>query len=156
MTQTIWLTDSEQLLWRRWLAVNRDLLATLNRSLEHRSGISLADYEVLVRLSEDGNEELRAAALADALGWGRSRLSHQLRRMEAAGLITRRTCQDDGRGSLVGLTARGRRCIEDAAPGHVADVRRYFLDAIAPGDLEVLNRVASGIADRLIGTAPQG
>jgi DNA-binding MarR family transcriptional regulator len=153
MAQTIWLTEAEQLIWRRWLSVNRELLATLNRSLERRSGISLADYEVLVRLTEDGATEMRAAALADALGWGRSRLSHQLRRMEAAGLITRRTCQDDGRGCLVGLTSHGRQSIEDAAPGHVDDVRRCFIDAMAAGDLEVLGRAITQIANRLVTTA---
>ena len=64
--------------------------------------------------------------LRNALGWEKSRLSHQLRRMQKDGLISREPNPADARSTLVCLLPAGRAIIEKAAPGHVADVRRNF------------------------------
>jgi DNA-binding MarR family transcriptional regulator len=73
---------------------------------------------------------MRIGDLAAQIGWERSRLSHQLRRMEERGLTERRTGAEDGRTTNVVLTASGRRAIEGAAPGHVDLVRRLFFDPL--------------------------
>nr|WP_082944680.1 MarR family winged helix-turn-helix transcriptional regulator [Mycobacterium sp. 852013-50091_SCH5140682] len=102
----------------------------MNRQLQAESGLSLADYDVLVALSGDRDEGMRISDLAAQIGWERSRLSHQLRRMEERGLTERRTGATDGRTTNVVLTANGRRAIDDAAPGHVDLVRRLFFDPL--------------------------
>ncbi|WP_442931113.1 MarR family winged helix-turn-helix transcriptional regulator [Mycolicibacterium sp. 120320] len=102
----------------------------MNRQLQAESGLSLADYDVLVALSGDRDEGMRISDLAAQIGWERSRLSHQLRRMEERGLTERRTGAADGRTTNVVLTASGRRAIDDAAPGHVDLVRRLFFDPL--------------------------
>ncbi|TDK93243.1 MarR family transcriptional regulator [Mycolicibacterium phocaicum] len=101
----------------------------MNRQLQADSGLSLADYDVLVALS-DNDAGMRVSDLAAQIGWERSRLSHQLRRMEERGLTERRPSVEDGRTSNVVLTANGRRAITEAAPGHVDLVRALFFDPL--------------------------
>ncbi|MCV7358905.1 MarR family winged helix-turn-helix transcriptional regulator [Mycolicibacterium fluoranthenivorans] len=102
----------------------------MNRQLQADSNLSLADYDVLVALSGAKDEGMRVSDLAAQIGWERSRLSHQLRRMEERGLAERRPSADDGRITKVVLTPNGRQAIEEAAPRHVDLVRRLFFDPL--------------------------
>ncbi|MCV7203375.1 MarR family transcriptional regulator [Mycolicibacterium peregrinum] len=102
----------------------------MNRQLQADSCLSLADYDVLVALSNVGDDGMRVSDLAAQIGWERSRLSHQLRRMEQRGLTERRASVEDGRTTNVILTEMGQQAIEEAAPGHVDLVRRLFFDPL--------------------------
>lgn len=102
----------------------------MNRQLQADSGLSLADYDVLVALSNVGDDGMRVSDLAAQIGWERSRLSHQLRRMEQRGLTERRASVEDGRTTNVILTEMGQQAIEEAAPGHVDLVRGLFFDPL--------------------------
>jgi DNA-binding MarR family transcriptional regulator len=103
--------------------------------------MSAADYAVMVPLSEAPNGQLRTKDLGIALGWDRSRTSHQVTRMVKRGLVFREFCEDDARGSVVGLTPAGRTAIEKAAPNHVALVRQLFFDPLTDGELDALGVV---------------
>lgn len=124
-----WLDDEEQQAWRGLLQLTGALQASMNRQLTEEHGISLSDYDVLARLSEV--EGVRVRDLQETLSWEQSRLSHQLSRMEKRGLVVRRACAEDRRGSVISLTAAGRRTVERAAPSHVAHVREVFLDRLS-------------------------
>ncbi len=150
---TRWLTDSEQRAWRGYQAVQAQLSARLNRQLQIDSGLSLADYEVLVALTDRPEGRLRVFELAEALQWEQSRLSHHLARMQQRGLVNRRACRDDRRGSYVLVTAAGRRAIEAAAPGHVDAVRRLFFDGLSPDQVELVELLSSRILTRLAAEA---
>ena len=140
MTDPRWLDDDEARTWRGLHRMRGALDAALDQQLaEH--GLSGADYAVLVSLSESDGDLLRARDLARAVAWDRSRLSHQLRRMEARGLVRRSECAEDARGTMVALTPQGRRAVEAAAPGHVATVRRVFVDLLDRTELTVLGDV---------------
>src|SRR3954467_11347132 len=119
-----WLTDDEQRAWRGLLQMTSRLDARLNRDLQQSSGLSLADYDVLVLLTEASEGRLRVFEIADDLQWEQSRLSHHLARMERRGLVARGDCTAGRRGALVVLTSAGRSASEKAAPAHVATVRR--------------------------------
>lgn len=123
-----WLDADEQRAWRSYLRAGTLLAARLNRQLQTESGLSLPEYEVLVRLSEAPEGTLRPVQLGRALDWEQSRLSHMLARMARRGFITRQDCPGDRRGALIVLTGDGRRAIESAAPGHVAAVRHLVFD----------------------------
>lgn len=142
---TPWLDDAEQRLWRTWLEVTAALPSALHQDLQDSAGLSLPDFDVLVRLTESPGGRLRVSELAEALTWERSRLSHHLRRMGARGLVAREECDDDGRGAFAVVTDVGRAAIEAAAPGHVRTVRRLVLDSLDEGDLERLQ----GALDRM-------
>lgn len=101
-------------------------------------GLSGPDYDVLVVLSAMDGDRMRARDLCAALDWEKSRLSHQLRRMQQDGLISRELNPDDARSTMVRLLPAGRAAIERAAPRHVDDVRRNFIDLFTAAELDVL------------------
>lgn len=92
---------------------------------------------------------LRARELGLELGWDRSRLSHQIRRMEKRGLVSREECEADARGSMIRLTPEGKAAIEAAAPSHVEYVRRYFFDVLSVEEQEILSTVFDRVLTRL-------
>src|SRR5690606_37024611 len=95
------LSDYEREAWANYQRMRMRLTAQLNRALSQKTGSSEADFEILTVLSEFPQESVRALALRCGLEWEKSRLSHQLKRMEARGLITRAVCEEDGRSILV-------------------------------------------------------
>ncbi|WP_245949739.1 MarR family winged helix-turn-helix transcriptional regulator [Saccharothrix carnea] len=144
-----WLDEREARVWQAYLAVNRELNGALERQLVRDSGLSNADYALLVPLSEAVDGVVRSRELGALVGWERSRLSHQIGRMEKRGLVTREECVEDARGSMVRLTAAGRAAIEAAAPAHVETVRRYVFDGLSVEEAEVLDRVFHRVLDRI-------
>lgn len=145
VTERRWLAPGEQRMWRAYLAGRRALDVAIDRQLAE-SGLSTADFEVLVPLSEAAEGVLRARDLGRVIGWDRSRLSHQLRRMEQRGLIERFTCETDARGTMIRLTAAGRAVLADTAPGHVDTVRRFFVDRLSLDELDTLTEVFERVA----------
>jgi DNA-binding MarR family transcriptional regulator len=125
------------------------LQAELNRQLQADSGMSLADFDVLVALTDRPDVPLRVFELAEAVQWEKSRLSHHLARIERRGLIERQDCPDDARGAFVVLTAAGRDAIERAAPAHVETVRALVFDGLAPEQVELLADVAERVLHRI-------
>ncbi|MFC4107228.1 MarR family winged helix-turn-helix transcriptional regulator [Micromonospora zhanjiangensis] len=149
MTGTRWLDADEQRAWRAYLQMQARLTARLGRQLQADAGLSLADYHVLVQLTEAPDGRLRPYELQRSLEWEQSRLSHHLARMQRRGLVGREECPSDARGAFVVITDAGRRAIETAAPGHVDAVRRYFLDGLDRGQLAELERLATQVIERL-------
>jgi len=148
-----WLTEEEQRAWRGLLRMTSQLNARMNRQLLQDYGISLADYAVLVALSEAPAGRLRVFEVADTLSWEQSRVSHQLARMQRRGLITREDCASDARGAFAVLTEAGRAAIEQAAPAHVETVRQLVFDGLTQDQLTTLTEVTSRVLDRLAATA---
>src|SRR6478736_4378028 len=132
-----WLNAREARAWRAFVDAHHGLEVHLSRRLQE-SGLSGADYEVLAVLSALDGDRMPARDLGNALGWEKSRLSHQLRRMQTDGLISREPNPDDARSTLVCLLHTGRAAIEKAAPRHVDDVRRNFLDLFTSAELDMI------------------
>ncbi|MBE7188066.1 MarR family winged helix-turn-helix transcriptional regulator [Jatrophihabitans endophyticus] len=150
MTQTVqWLDDREQSAWRSFLHMHAQLTAQLGRELQESSNLSISDYSVLVQLSDQPDQRVRILELARALQWEKSRLSHQLTRMQQRGLLERSSCKEDRRGAFVVLTDAGREALEAVAPAHVASVRRYLFDDLSLEQLEVFTAVCDGVLERL-------
>ena len=127
-----WLDDDEQEAWRVLLRHQVRALDRLDSELSEQFGLSLADYEILVHLSEAPDRQLRMSELADHALVSRSRLTHRIDRLVDAGLVVRRRCPSDRRGVNAVLTAEGVSLLERAAPSHVASVRRYVIDPLRP------------------------
>jgi DNA-binding MarR family transcriptional regulator len=144
-----WLDQREQRAWRSYLRMHSELLRHLNRQLQRDTELSVPDYEVLVHLSEVPDGRLRAFELGGALQWEKSRLSHHLTRMERRGLVAREECLTDTRGADVALTEAGRAAIEAAAPRHLEEVRRLFVDALTPDQLDTLAEISDVVLAQL-------
>ncbi|WTL51535.1 MarR family transcriptional regulator [Nocardia sp. NBC_01499] len=148
-----WLTPAQQRAWRAYMDGHQRLMTALNRQLQRDSDLSVAEYRILVLLSEAPGRALRMSELADGVLSSRSRLTHQIRRLEAERMVRRNTCLEDGRGVLAELTEEGQRRLEAAAPGHVEAVRRDFVDLLTAHQLEVIAEVFARV-DEEIGTRP--
>ena len=144
-----WLTEDEQRAWRGLLRMTAQLNVRMNRQLQDDFGISLADYDVLVVLSEAPDGRRRVFELTGALAWEQSRVSHQLARMQRRGLVAREECPTDARGAFAVLTEAGRGAIERAAPAHVEMVRQLVFDGLSSDQLTALTDVTARVLDRL-------
>ena len=131
-----WLDSREDRAWRTFIHAHHQLSVRLNRLLFQDSGMTDADYKVLAVLSEHPTDRMSAQELSGLLQWEKSRLSHQLRRMEKLGLIGREANPADARSVMVCLLPAGRRTIEHTAPQHVDNVRRHFIDLFTPAELD--------------------
>ena len=140
-----WLADDEQQDWRALQFMTMRLDAALARQMAEDSDLSLPDYGVLVALTDQPDGRMRLFELACLLGWEKSRLSHHIARMAARELLTKERCDSDRRGAYVVVTNHGRQRLVDAAPGHVAAVRRLVIDV-----LTTEQRAALGDAARTV------
>ena len=145
MDDVRWLNEAEERAWRALQFMQMRLEGELARQLAADSGLSYPDYVVLVALTDRPDGRMRLFELGATLGWEKSRLSHHITRMTDRGLVKKQKCDDDRRGSYVVATKRGRKEIEAAAPGHVAMVRRFFVDRLTPNELDVIASAAEKV-----------
>lgn len=150
-----WLNEREERAWRALQFMQMRLEQALARQLASDSDLSYPDYLVLVALTDRPDGRLRLFELATVLGWEKSRASHHVNRMVDRGLVRKEKCGSDRRGANVVVSARGRRQIAKAAPGHVDTVRRLFVDRLTPEQLDAIGDAAeivlAGIADASVG-----
>lgn len=152
---TRWLSEREQELWRGWIAASMLLPDRLSRDLQEQHGLTGTDYQILVELSETPERQMRMSTLADRTLMSRSRLSHQVDRMERAGLVGRRGCRSDGRGTYAFLTEHGWNVLVAAAPDHVESVRRHLVDLLSPEEFEAFGAACIRVASALRSEADQ-
>src|SRR5690606_11118975 len=93
---------------------------------------------------------LPALDLRCALGWEKSRLSHQVRRMAERGLLCRGPNPADARSAVVCLLGKGRRAIENASPASLARPRAAFPDLLPPAHLHALTAISETVLAHLV------
>ena len=151
MSDVRWLNEREERAWRALQFMQMRLEAEIVRQLAMGSGLSYPDYLVLVALTDHPDGRLRLFELGRVLGWEKSRVSHQVARMAERGLVKKEKCDSDRRGAYVAVTRKGRNEIGAAAPGHVATVRRLFVDVLTPEQLDVIADAAKAVLTQLDG-----
>lgn len=150
-----WLDPSQQRDWRALVIGTTLLFDRLDDELDRAHGISLTEYEILVRLSEREGRRMRMAQLAESLAHSRSRVTHTVGRLQEAGLVERIKSREDGRGVVCAMTERGYRLLEIMAPTHVTGVREHLVDRVSSEDLAAVGRVMNVVADHLIAAHPE-
>lgn len=133
-----WLTESEMRAWRAMISTSVALIAVLDTELKSAHGLSMGDYEVLVHLSDAPAHQLRMTELASKLHLSPSGITRRIDGLVRDGLVERHQCPTDRRGSNAVLTDLGFARLRDAAPTHLAGVRRHFIDRLAPDQLDAL------------------
>ena len=141
-----WLDDTEMRAWLGLVQTMQLLPLALDRQLQAEAGIPHAYYILLAMLSEAPDRSLRMSRLAAVTATSLSRLSHSVARLEERGWVERRPCPEDRRGAVAVLTDAGYRRLAEAAPGHVAEVRRRVFDLLSPAQVEALADIASTLA----------
>jgi DNA-binding MarR family transcriptional regulator len=147
-----WLNAGEQQTWRDSIEAWQWLLAAVDAQLQRDSGMPLAYYEILVRLSEAPDQSLRMTQLAEASSSSKSRVSHAVARLEERGWVRRADCPTDRRGQIAMLTDQGFAALSAAAPGHVEQVRKVLFDALTPEQLRQLDGISAAILAKAAST----
>ncbi len=141
--------SSQTAAWCAYQRMRVQLAGRLSQELARATGLSEADFEILVALIESPDDSVRALALRCGLAWEKSRLSHQLRRMEQRGLLTREDCVEDNRGTVVRITDAGRALAEEAKQHYEQAVQRYVGDVLTAEQLEALGTIAQTVLAHL-------
>jgi DNA-binding MarR family transcriptional regulator len=149
MTEPHWLTEDERAAWLRFVAVLQLLPAALDAQLNRDEQLTHFEYFCLAMLSEAPERTLRMTALATRTNATLPRLSRVIAGLESAGLVQRVPCPGDRRATNAVLTEAGWTKIVQAAPGHVAAVREYVIDALTPAQLSQLGRLSERMLIRL-------
>jgi DNA-binding MarR family transcriptional regulator len=156
-TEPDWLDPREDRAWRGFMHAHHQLALRLRRLMLQDSGLTDADYEILAVLSEHPTGHMPAQELGALVQWEKSRLSHQVRRMQERGLIAREPNPADARSAMICLLPAGRRVIQDAAPQHVHNVRRHFTGLFTPAELDTFAAFSERILHHLAGESfPRG
>jgi DNA-binding MarR family transcriptional regulator len=151
-----WLSDEEMRAWQAFLAAGALVDRCLDQQLKESTGISHLQYEILVRLSANCDNEMRMTELADALLNSKSGLTYQISQLEKAGLVRRRSCTSDVRAVYAVLTDAGEKLLKKAAPGHVALVRELLVDVLTPEQLTALADGLGAVCRRIQEPEPAG
>lgn len=138
-----------QAVWSNYQRMQARLTRRFNRELAQKTGLSRSSFAILLALIESPDESVRALTLRCSLEWEKSRLSHQLQRMEARGLVTCEECSEDNRGLVVRITAPGRKLATEARLYYEQAVRRYITDVLTADQLKALNTITDIILSRL-------
>jgi DNA-binding MarR family transcriptional regulator len=137
--------------WATWDAYH-DVWRRLDRALDHAvqrgAGISVPEFEILIGLQRDPEHRLRVRDIAAGIGWEKSRVSHQVTRMVARGLVDREDCPTDGRGSWVVMTIAGRRAVLAGIRAHTAALEELFWRPVGT-DADTLRAVSERVLDAI-------
>jgi DNA-binding MarR family transcriptional regulator len=142
------LTDLELAAWRGMLDTTMQLRRNLHQVIAEASGLSEADFVVLLALVESPTESVRASDLAEQIDWDRSRLSHHLGRMQTRGLIERKQCETDSRGTELNITSAGRQAMREATGPHFAELKKLFANKLTEAQLTQLVEISQALANR--------
>jgi DNA-binding MarR family transcriptional regulator len=149
MSEVSSVSQDEWDVWRAFFRMRRHLDLALERQLQHDAEISGPDYEILLALFESPDKQLRARELGALLGWEKSRLSHQVTRMERRGLVERTECDTDARGTWIGITADGSRATLGAMRDHALSIRKFFFDVLTDEEKRVFKDVSGRVMEVL-------
>jgi DNA-binding MarR family transcriptional regulator len=139
------LSPRELRVWHAFQLMGEDVLGRVGRDLTEATGLSGPEFGVLSRLAGIGKGEMRQQILAECLGWDKSRLSHQLTRMQRRGLIKRH--ESDKRAVLVLLTKLGQKTLDAAMPVHAVSVRRNLLSRLTAEQIATMVRISNILGD---------
>ena len=135
--------------WRAFHKIGTSLLPHLGRQITNHSGITGAEYIVLVALSELTVSKVNLNRLAQSLGWEISRMSHQVSRMEDVGLVKKTKNLDDSRCFDVGITAAGRKIAESAIPLQSKEINHCFSEVLTSEQMKSLIEISEAISQHM-------
>jgi DNA-binding MarR family transcriptional regulator len=144
--ETQWLDEAERAAWLELVRILFTLPAALDAQLRRDSNLNQYEYRVLGVLAEQPNRTLGMKSLAVVTSGSLSRLSHVVKRLEAAGYVRRQPNPADGRLTEAILTDEGLDKVSAAAHGHVQAVRAHVFDRLTANQVEQLTALLGRIA----------
>ena len=135
--------------WRAFHKIGKSLLPHLARQVANHSGISGAEYVVILALSELKDPSVNLNRLANGLGWEISRMSHQISRMEIAGLVRKTRNSDDSRCFDVSITTKGRKIANAAIPLQSKEINHCFSEVLTSSQMKALIEISEAISKHM-------
>ena len=154
MDEPRWLTDEQQLAWRRFVEVLVRVPAGIEAQLQRDAGLTHMGYIVLSTLSERPDRRLAMSQLAKIVSASLSRLSHVVARLEAQGWVQRERHPEDGRVQIAMLTDAGYDKVVESAPGHADAVQQLIFDRLTPAQIRQLTRLADALLETPVEVRP--
>jgi DNA-binding MarR family transcriptional regulator len=149
MSEVSDIPEADWAVWRSFVVMRRQLDRALEHQLQEDAGISVPDFEILLSLFKAPGNQLRGKELVELLAWEKSRVSHQVTRMASRGLVERRECPTDLRGSWITLLPEGRRAVLKASRGNALELRRLFFDVLSDDEKVTLGAISDRIIERI-------
>jgi DNA-binding MarR family transcriptional regulator len=143
------MKDLDSKAWRAFHKIGTSLLPHLGRQITNHSGISGAEYVVLVALSELTVPSVNLNRLATGLGWEISRMSHQVSRMDDAGLVKKTKNLEDSRCFDVSITAKGRKIAEAAIPLQSIEINHCFSEVLTQAQMKAIIEISEAISNHM-------
>jgi len=143
------IPDEQLAAWRDFQTMRVQLMSHLAKRLSEHSGLSDADYSVLIAISQSPTVWTRARELCRFLGWETSRLSHQITRMEKRELVERRECPEDARGFEIRLSQLGRQTIRQGSKRQLEEVKHCFTDVLSAEQMKALQDISQTLLAHL-------
>ena len=144
-----WLTDEETTAWLSYNLASRLIEEALDQQLQRDSAMPHTYYAILVVLARSEGRSLRMSQLAQLLRFSPSRLTHAVSSLERSGWVRRESCAEDRRGQVAVLTDAGTAALTEAAPGHVAEVRRVLFDGLSGEQVQQLSSIFTTVLEHL-------
>ena len=142
--------------WRNVMTAYTRVSAILAREMEAETSISLERYAILLMLAQSDNASLRPSDLADQIGLSRSATTRLIDRIESDGLVERRACDSDRRGTFVLLTPQGQEVFKNAGRVHLRGIDEHVGSHLTDEELAELAALLGKLADRIGGEALAG
>ena len=147
--ETYGLSAKQLRAWRSFHKIRSQLLPHMTKKIYRNTGLTPAEYFLMVTLLESPNGSLHSSEIAEQLDWEKSRISHQAKRMESRGLVSRFTCETDARSCLVEITPSGRKYMKQALPMQFQDVKHCFTDLLTQVHLDALIEISQIVSKHL-------
>lgn len=135
--------------WRAFHKIRMQLLPYMTKKIHKNTGLSPAEYFLLVALLESPAGELRSSEISEILDWEKSRVSHQAKRMEERALVSRFTAESDRRSCVIKITPSGKKYIKEAISIQSQDVKHCFADLLSPAQLDSLIEISKIVSRHL-------
>ncbi|GAB20425.1 putative MarR family transcriptional regulator [Gordonia effusa NBRC 100432] len=143
------IVDPRWAAWQPFIETSVHLQTLLDDELRTTSGMSLADYHVMLLLAKAPAHRLRMNELSRSMVFSSSRLSYQIDSLGKKGWVTREAVPTDRRGSYAVLSPSGLRALADAGKVHLRSVKRLFVDVLDVDDGQALATALRRIASAL-------
>ena len=147
--ETYGLTAKQFSAWRSFHKLRAQLIPYMTKKIYKNTGLSPAEFILLVSLLESRSGSLHSSQIAESLDWEKSRISHQAKRMEERGLVTRFTCASDARSCVIEITPSGRSYMKQALPIQYKDVKHCFADLLTQAQLDALIEISLVVSKHL-------
>ncbi|HEX8994456.1 MAG TPA: MarR family transcriptional regulator [Ktedonobacterales bacterium] len=143
--------DAQRLtVWQTYLRGHTAVMRALEAELQACHQLSVAEYDVLLRLNSAPDQRLRLGELAGAVLFSTGGLSRLLDRLERAGLVARERTPDDRRGVYAILTEAGYARLHGASDTHLRGIQRHFAAALSDEEIAPVSQFLT----RLLTEAP--